>query len=342
MERDYCCGCGHDTEDQLSPQNPVEECLHATEKKRLPKSLRLTSQTNQRNFWTLMLSLRRCFGTKPSKKWKWDLPSKTQAKPTPEPPKLSKRAEMRQSPVNAQLLNTIQELSLGVRRKGRQQHTRDTSAGHIRARRRGTPMRKVHKWETPIREVSDKVDKLFTSKCTMIACARSEEEFPKVAPPFVPEIAFFGRSNAGKSTLLSSLSIRGVNVRVSERPGTTSTLDWFEYKGKGAFEKGTVRLVDLPGYGFAFAFKEVQRQWHGLTEKFFRTRHRVLKRVMLLIDARYGIKELDRQVMATLFECRVPFQVVLNKCDIVSVEDLTRRATKVQSIPSLSPKCMDS
>lgn len=149
-------------------------------------------------------------------------------------------------------------------------------------------------------------------------------------PPYVPEIAFFGRSNAGKSTLLAALSIRGVNVRVSERPGTTNTLDWFEYKGRGAFEKGTVRLVDLPGYGFAFAYKEVQRQWHGLTEKFFRTRHRVLKRVMLLIDARYGIKELDSQVMATLFECRVPFQIVMNKCDIVSVEDLVRRATKVQ------------
>ncbi|EMD82805.1 ribosome biogenesis GTP-binding protein YihA/YsxC [Pacificimonas flava] len=127
----------------------------------------------------------------------------------------------------------------------------------------------------------------------------------------VPEIAFAGRSNVGKSSLLNALCAQHGLARTSNTPGRTQLLNLFPV-GKPP----ELRLVDMPGYGFAKAPKKVVDQWKRLVFDYLRGRP-TLRRVMLLIDVRRGIKDVDLDVMAMLDEAAVTYQIVLTKGDKV-------------------------
>ena len=145
---------------------------------------------------------------------------------------------------------------------------------------------------------------LFAQACQFVAGAAREEQLPL---PSLPEVAFAGRSNVGKSSLVNSLTGRRTLARVSSTPGRTRQINFFDLGGR-------LMLVDLPGYGYARAAKGEIKAWTGLMRSFLRGRHG-LRRVCLLIDSRHGPKPADEDVMTLLDEAAVVFQVVLTKCD---------------------------
>nr|WP_221236802.1 ribosome biogenesis GTP-binding protein YihA/YsxC [Novosphingobium taihuense] len=148
-------------------------------------------------------------------------------------------------------------------------------------------------------------------------------EFIKSAPalkflpdPDVPEIAFAGRSNVGKSSLLNALTGRKSIARTSVTPGRTQELNYFEVG-----EPTRLRLVDMPGYGFAKAPPKVVENWRRLVRDFLRGRV-VLKRTLLLIDSRHGVKPVDEDMMQMLDEAGVGYRVVLTKADKIKASEL--------------------
>jgi GTP-binding protein len=146
--------------------------------------------------------------------------------------------------------------------------------------------------------------KLFAGSCDFVTGAARTSALPADT---LPEIAFAGRSNVGKSSLINALTGRSALARVSHTPGRTQQLNFFELGHR-------LMLVDLPGYGFAQASKQEVQSWTALTRRYLRGRAS-LRRVLLLIDARHGIKEPDRPIMALLDEAAVSYQVVLTKAD---------------------------
>ena len=150
-------------------------------------------------------------------------------------------------------------------------------------------------------------------------------EFLKSAPalqflpdPDFPEIAFAGRSNVGKSSLLNAVTGRKSIARASVTPGRTQELNFFEVG-----EPTRLRLVDMPGYGFAKAPPEVAKKWQRLVRDFLRGRV-VLKRVLLLIDSRHGIKPPDLEMMTMLDEAAVVYRLVLTKADKIKASELDK------------------
>ncbi|KAJ2779082.1 hypothetical protein H4R18_004210 [Coemansia javaensis] len=145
------------------------------------------------------------------------------------------------------------------------------------------------------------------------AGARAAASFP---PASLPEIGFVGRSNVGKSTLVNRLC-GSLAARVSERPGLTQQLNFYT-------AGSDLHLVDMPGYGFAFAKDEEAQGWRALVETYVRQRAS-LRRVMLLLDARHGIKANDREFIGLLEAAGAKYQLVLTKCDLVHRDDLARQ-----------------
>ena len=150
-------------------------------------------------------------------------------------------------------------------------------------------------------------------------------EFLKSAPtllflpdPDFPEIAFAGRSNVGKSSLLNALTGRKSIARASVTPGRTQELNFFEVG-----DPTKLRLVDMPGYGFAKAPPEVAKKWQRVVRDFLRGRV-VLKRVLLLIDSRHGIKPPDLEMMTMLDESAVVYRLVLTKADKIKPSELDK------------------
>ncbi|WP_019514912.1 ribosome biogenesis GTP-binding protein YihA/YsxC [Sphingomonas sp. Mn802worker] len=148
-------------------------------------------------------------------------------------------------------------------------------------------------------------------------------EFLKSAPalnflpdPVVPEVAFAGRSNVGKSSLLNALTGRKSLARTSVTPGRTQELNFFDVGHPLAF-----RLVDMPGYGFAKAPKDMVKKWRFLINDFLRGRQ-ALKRALVLIDSRHGIKDVDREILEMLDRAAVSYRLVLTKADKVKATDL--------------------
>ena len=155
---------------------------------------------------------------------------------------------------------------------------------------------------------------LFAQECRFVAGAITPEAIPD---PSLPEIAFAGRSNVGKSSLVNALTGRKTLARVSAKPGSTRQINFFDLGGR-------LMLADLPGYGYSRAGKARSAVWTGTAEVYLKGRP-TLRRVMLLIDARHGPNAKDRAAMELLDEAAVNYQAVLTKADEVKKGELDKR-----------------
>jgi GTP-binding protein len=158
--------------------------------------------------------------------------------------------------------------------------------------------------------------KLFAGDWHFIWASPSIETLPPMAGM---EVAFAGRSNVGKSSLINALTGRNALARTSHTPGRTQELIFFEGPDNARF-----RLVDMPGYGYASAPKTKVASWTALIHKFLQGRSS-LARVYVLIDARHGFKEVDLDVLNTLDKSAVSYQIVLTKADQVKPAELEAR-----------------
>ncbi|MET0240467.1 MAG: ribosome biogenesis GTP-binding protein YihA/YsxC [Sphingobium sp.] len=161
--------------------------------------------------------------------------------------------------------------------------------------------------------------RLFSGPISFLKSAPALQYLPA---PTVGEIAFAGRSNVGKSSLINALTNRNGLARTSNTPGRTQELNFFEVGEPVLF-----RIVDMPGYGYAKAPKDIVKKWGFLVNDYLRGRA-VLKRAIMLIDSRHGIKDVDRDVMEMLDGAAVSYRLVLTKADKIKaseLEDVTKR-----------------
>ena len=174
---------------------------------------------------------------------------------------------------------------------------------------------------------------LFAQRCTFIAAAGTVASLPD---PGLLEIAFAGRSNVGKSSLVNALVGQKALAKVSGTPGRTQQIVFFDLAGR-------MRLVDLPGYGFARAPKHAVAQWTALIEDYLRGRV-ALRRALVLVDSRHGLKDSDRAALALLDQAAVPTQIVLTKADEAKARELQGVAAAVgdelRKHPAAMPKIM--
>ena len=170
--------------------------------------------------------------------------------------------------------------------------------------------------------------KLFAGDFRFIWASPSIETLPPMAGV---EIAFAGRSNVGKSSLINALTGRNALARTSSTPGRTQELIFFE----GPAHAG-LRLVDMPGYGYASAPKAKVASWTALIHKYLQGRSN-LARVYVLIDARHGLKDIDLDVLKTLDRSAVSYQVVLTKADQVKPAELDQRIGDIKTSLSTHP-----
>jgi GTP-binding protein len=161
--------------------------------------------------------------------------------------------------------------------------------------------------------LAERASRLFSGRVEFLKSAPALKFLPD---PDAPEVAFAGRSNVGKSSLLNALTGRRAIARTSVTPGRTQELNFFEVGDPTLF-----RLVDMPGYGFAKAPPKMVEQWRRLVRDFLRGRH-VLKRTLLLIDARHGVKPVDAEMMTLLDEAAVGYRLVLTKADKIKASEL--------------------
>jgi GTP-binding protein len=176
---------------------------------------------------------------------------------------------------------------------------------------------------------------LFAGPCRFFFAAQRLDQLP---PPAGPEVAFAGRSNVGKSSLINALTGQRALARASGQPGRTRQLNFFDLGAR-------LTLVDMPGYGYAQAPKEVKADWQGMMFDYLRGRP-TLRRVLLLLDARIEVKPADRVVMELLDRAAVPFQLVLTKADGVKPPALVRKRDEALRLsrehPAAHPEPIDT
>jgi len=170
----------------------------------------------------------------------------------------------------------------------------------------------------PTAEQLEAARKLFAGPCDFVAGAATVAALPGAT---LPEIAFVGRSNVGKSSLVNALTGRKTLARVSRSPGRTQQINFFALAQR-------LMLVDLPGYGFARVAKTTKHGWSQLAEAYLKGRPS-LRRALVLIDARHGIKELDRATFAALDGAAVSWQVVLTKADLASPAEVAAHGAEI-------------
>ena len=169
-------------------------------------------------------------------------------------------------------------------------------------------------------------DHLFKTSCRFMLSVADLVQLP---PPDRNEVAFLGRSNVGKSSLLNALFSRRDIAKTSSTPGRTQQLNYFDFLGK-------IYLVDLPGYGYAKApLKEVER-WQKVLRMYLRGRPN-LRRVFLLIDSRTGLKTSDEEMMKELNTNAVAYQIVLTKTDKISALECTKTAESIERVLEKHP-----
>lgn len=162
-------------------------------------------------------------------------------------------------------------------------------------------------------ELTERARKLFSGPVTFLKSAPALKFLPD---PDFPEVAFAGRSNVGKSSLLNALVGRKAIARTSVTPGRTQELNFFDVGDPLRF-----RLVDMPGYGFAKAPPKVVEEWRRLVRDYLRGRVE-LKRTLVLIDSRHGVKPVDAEMMKMLDEAAVGYRLVLTKADKIKATEL--------------------
>ena len=172
--------------------------------------------------------------------------------------------------------------------------------------------------------LAEEARRLFAGRVEFLLSAPQLKFLPE---PDFPEIAFCGRSNVGKSSLINAITGRKSIARASVTPGRTQELNFFEVG-----DPTQLRLVDMPGYGFAKAPVKVVERWRSLVKTFLRGRV-PLKRTLVLVDSRHGLKDSDREMMKMLDEAAVGYRLVLTKADKVKASELeqVRTATEAEA-----------
>jgi GTP-binding protein len=173
--------------------------------------------------------------------------------------------------------------------------------------------------------------KLFAGACEFFYAAQALDHLPE---PRGIEVAFAGRSNVGKSSLLNALTGRHALARVSHQPGRTRQLNFFQ------MEAAPIVLVDMPGYGYAEAPKAIKRDWQGLMLDYLRGRPN-LRRVLLLLDARIEVKTSDETVLELLDQAAVAYQIVLTKADSVKPAALARKQEAIRALAASHPAALN-
>ncbi|MBS0547967.1 MAG: YihA family ribosome biogenesis GTP-binding protein [Proteobacteria bacterium] len=163
--------------------------------------------------------------------------------------------------------------------------------------------------------------KLFAGPCEFVAGAATIESLPGIA---LPEVAFAGRSNVGKSSLVNALTGRRSIARTSSSPGHTRQINFFDLAGQ-------LYLVDLPGYGFAQVSRSMKETWQDLASAYLRGRP-TLKRVCVLIDSRHGVKDSDRETMKSLDSAAVSYQIVLTKTDYLKKAEIPKAIAAAEAV----------
>lgn len=163
--------------------------------------------------------------------------------------------------------------------------------------------------------------RLFAADCQFFFAAQRIDQLP---PPGIAEVAFAGRSNVGKSSLVNALTGRKSLARASNQPGRTKQLNFFNLGDR-------LTLVDMPGYGYAQAALSVKEDWQGLMFDFLRGRP-TLRRVVLLMDSRIEVKDSDRAVMDLLDRAAVTYQLVLTKADGVKPAALAKKQAEIAAL----------
>ena len=167
---------------------------------------------------------------------------------------------------------------------------------------------------------------LFAAECRFFYAAQRLDQLP---PPGLPEVAFAGRSNVGKSSLINALTNRHMLARASAQPGRTRQLNFFDLGGRLA-------LVDMPGYGYAQAAKEIKADWQDTMFAYLRGRP-TLRRAVLLLDSRIELKASDHAVMELLDKAAVTYMLVLTKADGVKPHALARKVEEIVATARAHP-----
>ena len=172
----------------------------------------------------------------------------------------------------------------------------------------------------------EKARKIFSGECKFIAAALNSNAIP---PEEGNEVAFAGRSNVGKSSLVNALTNRKTLARTSQTPGRTRQLIFFDL----IYRSNKLRLVDLPGYGYAKAPKKDIQSWTSLTVKYLKGRPS-LRTVCLLVDCRRGIGDFDKLIMNELDKAAVSWILVLTKTDKMNIEEINKIKDKSNKVIS--------
>ena len=167
---------------------------------------------------------------------------------------------------------------------------------------------------------------LFAGSCNFYFAAQRLDQLP---PPGLPEVAFAGRSNVGKSSLINAVTGRKALARASNTPGRTRQLNFFDLAGR-------IALVDMPGYGYAQAGAAIKEDWQGLMFNYLRGRP-TLQRVILLLDSRIEFKASDDAVMDLLDKAAVTYQLVLTKTDAIKPSAMARKLDETVALAGRHP-----
>ena len=189
-------------------------------------------------------------------------------------------------------------------------------------------MKKIENAELPSLEKLSLDDieagkKLFSKKLSFKLGINNQEDLPQNN---LPEVAFAGRSNVGKSSLINNLTFQKNIARVSKKPGSTQQINFFEIPEM-------LRIIDLPGYGFAKVSKSDKEEWNKLTQQYFITSSS-LNRVFLLIDGRRGIKDIDINFMKGLEKFAIVFEVIVTKIDKLDYKNAGKLVSEIEKINS--------
>lgn len=179
-------------------------------------------------------------------------------------------------------------------------------------------------------DIAKRAEWLFRQSCDFVAGAAEAARLPE---PVLPEVAFVGRSNVGKSTLINGLTYRKKLARTSHTPGRTQQINFFDLGGQ-------VMLIDLPGYGYAKVSRSETENWGRLIDAYLAERPNLL-RVFVLIDSRHGIKDTDRQMIGMLDGYHIPSQLILTKTDKASKAELNKTIEAAGFLTAQSPYALD-